>query len=322
MKKNKNFLANKFLGYIITLIIFFLLGLFIYLSSSKINYVWNWNSIPKYFVYEENFDLLAPFDGTISLKENKIFVKDENKEFIVEGFNKDFILNVSDGEDIYENDVLAVKKTLKIGPILNGLIVTLKISFLAGILSLIIGTLTAFAKISSIAFLKNLAFIYIELIRGTPLIVQIFIFYFLIATIFGIDRFYAGAISLAVFYGAYIAEVLRGAIQSIDKGQYEASYSLGMDYNKTMMFIILPQALRRSLPALTGDMIALVKDSSLVSVISITDLTKAGREIVANTFAVFETWLLIALIYFMITSFLSLLAHKVEAKMNKKGGFS
>jgi polar amino acid transport system permease protein len=121
-------------------------------------------------------------------------------------------------------------------------------------------------RISNYQFLKDIATFYIAVIRGTPLLVQIFIFYFIVATIFDIERFFAGAISLGLFYGAYIAEVLRGAIQSIDKGQYEAAKSLGMNYIQTMMYIIMPQALKRALPTLIGEMIALVKDSSLVSV--------------------------------------------------------
>ena len=203
---------------------------------------------------------------------------------------------------------------------INGLIVTLKISALSAILSLSIGTILAFMRISEYDFLQYIATVYITIIRGTPLLVQIFIFYFIIATIFELERFLAGAISLGLFFGAYIAEVLRGAIQSVDKGQYEAAKSLGINYLQTMRLIIMPQALKRALPTLVGEMIALVKDSSLVSVISITDLTKVGREIVANTFSPFETWLVVATMYFAITSILSLLGHKIEKSMKQKGG--
>jgi polar amino acid transport system permease protein len=163
--------------------------------------------------------------------------------------------------------------------------------------------------------------VYITVIRGTPLLVQIFIFYFIVATIFDIPRFYAGVVSLGIFYGAYLAEVLRGAIQSIDKGQYEAAKSLGMGSVTTMRYIIMPQALKRALPALVGEVIALVKDSSLVSVISITDLTKVGREIVANTFSPFETWIIVALIYFAITFSLSIVGHRIEKRMRERGGY-
>jgi polar amino acid transport system permease protein len=116
--------------------------------------------------------------------------------------------------------------------------------------------------------------------------------------------------------------VLRGAIQSIDRGQHEAAKSLGMNWVQTMTYIVMPQALKRALPALVGEIIALVKDSSLVSVISITDLTKVGREIVANTFSPFETWLIVAAMYFAVTSILSYIGHRLERRMKLKGGLS
>ena len=119
-----------------------------------------------------------------------------------------------------------------------------------------------------------------------------------------------------------MAEVLRGAIQSIDKGRIEAANSLGISKFQAMRYIILPQAFKRALPTLVGEMIALVKDSSLVSVISITDLTKVGREIVSNTFSPFETWIVIALVYLTITSTMSFIGHKLEQKMALKGGMS
>jgi polar amino acid transport system permease protein len=118
---------------------------------------------------------------------------------------------------------------------------------------------------------------YVELIRGTPLLVQIFIVYFFIGTVLNLDRFTAGVAALAVFTGAYVAEIVRAGISSIHKGQMEAGRSLGMTSAQTMRYVILPQAFKRVLPPLAGQFINLIKDSSLVSVISITDLTKAGR---------------------------------------------
>jgi polar amino acid transport system permease protein len=170
--------------------------------------------------------------------------------------------------------------------------------------------------------LAYISFVYITIIRGTPLLVQIFLFYFIVANIFNLDRTVAGFLSLGIFYGAYMAEVLRGAIQSIDKGQQEAATSLGISYFQAMKHIIMPQALKRALPTLIGEVISLVKDSSLVSIIAITDLTKVGREIVANTFSPFETWIVIALVYLSLTSVLSYLGHKLEQKMASKGGMS
>ncbi len=206
------------------------------------------------------------------------------------------------------------------GPLLKGLLVTLKISGFSAVLAFSIGILLAFMRLSKFQFLKDIAIVYITIIRGTPLLVQIFIFYFIVATIFDLERFLAGGLSLGIFFGAYIAEVIRGAIQSIDKGQYEAAKSLGMNYFQTMTFIVMPQALKRALPTLVGEMIALVKDSSLVSIISITDLTKVGREIVANTFSPFETWIIIAGMYFSITAVLAWVGGIWEKKMAASGG--
>ena len=211
---------------------------------------------------------------------------------------------------------------MMVGPVLSGLWVTLKISFFAMILTLVLGIIVALMKLSSMVFLRDIATVYITIVRGTPLLVQIFLFYFIVANIFELERFVAGILSLGIFFGAYMAEILRGAIQSIDKGQLEAAKSLGISNFQAMRYIILPQAFKRALPTLVGETIALVKDSSLVSVISITDLTKVGKEIVANTFSPFETWIVIALLYLCITSSLSYIGHRIEKNMTAKGGMS
>ena len=162
--------------------------------------------------------------------------------------------------------------------------------------------------------LRNLAVTYVELIRGTPLLVQIFIVYFFIGTVLNLDRFTAGVAALAVFTGAYVAEIVRAGISSIHKGQMEAGRSLGMTSAQTMRYVILPQAFKRVLPPLAGQFINLIKDSSLVSVISITDLTKAGREVVSSTFSPFEVWFTVALLYLVLTGTLSFLVRRLEVK--------
>ena len=318
-KPKESILKNKIFGKFIAILFYALLAYGLFGAASSMNYIWKWNSVPKYFAYEQTDDIEAPFDGVVSIKGNTIELigDDDKKVFKIEDGYKIVIEN---GEEVYQFDPIATKTYWKSGPLVNGLIITLKISALSAILSLSIGTILAFMRISEYSFFQYIATVYITIIRGTPLLVQIFIFYFIIATIFELERFLAGAISLGLFFGAYIAEVLRGAIQSVDKGQYEAAKSLGINYLQTMRLIIMPQALKRALPTLVGEMIALVKDSSLVSVISITDLTKVGREIVANTFSPFETWLIVAAMYFAITSILSLLGHKIEKSMKQKGG--
>ncbi|WP_331775135.1 amino acid ABC transporter permease [Sulfurospirillum sp. 1612] len=318
-KKHKPLLENKVFGHFVAIAFYVLLGYSLFIAASNMNYIWKWTSVPKYFAYEKTVAIEAPFDGTIKVDNRKIVIRGEDGPKTLDIPEKYKII-VDSGDEVYQNDNLATYQTWTKGPLIDGLLVTLKISGMAVVIAFILASILAFMRISSFQFLKDIATLYIAVIRGTPLLVQIFIFYFIIATIFNLERFMAGAISLGLFYAAYIAEVLRGAIQSIDKGQYEAAKSLGMNYIQTMSSIIMPQAFKRALPTLVGEIIALVKDSSLVSVISITDLTKVGREIVANTFSPFETWLIVAAMYFTVTFALSVLGRKLENRMKTQGG--
>ena len=320
-KRHQSLAQNKNLGHFVALMFYVVIGYFLYLAASNMNYVWKWSSIPQYFIYTENKVVESPADGKLILEDNIYYVKTEDDKIKL---NLDNSYQISDeiGENVYEGDYIAKKSEKKVGPVLEGLWVTLKISFFAAILTFIIGIVVALMKLSSYQFLKDIATVYITIVRGTPLLVQIFLFYFIVANIFELDRFIAGVLALGIFFGAYMAEVLRGAIQSIDKGQLEAANSLGISKYQAMRYIILPQAFKRALPTLVGEMIALVKDSSLVSVISITDLTKVGREIVSNTFSPFETWIVVALVYLTITSTMSYMGHKLEKKMALKGGMA
>ena len=320
-KKHQSLAQNKNVGHLIALCFYIAVGYFLYIAASNMNYVWKWNSIPDYFVYTETKTVEAPANGKLIL-EDSIYYLENSDEKVKLNLDSSYKFSYELGEDIYEGDYIAKKSQQKVGPVLNGLWITLKISFFAAILTFIIGTIVAFMKLSSYQFLKDIATVYITIVRGTPLLVQIFLFYFIVANIFELDRFVAGVLALGIFFGAYMAEILRGAIQSIDKGQLEAANSLGISKFQAMRYIILPQAFKRALPTLVGEMIALVKDSSLVSVISITDLTKVGKEIVANTFSPFETWIVIALVYLSITSVLSFIGHRLEKRMAAKGGMS
>ncbi|MBP7769612.1 MAG: amino acid ABC transporter permease [Aliarcobacter sp.] len=320
-KRHQPITQNKNVGHLIALCFYIAVGYFLYIAASNMNYVWKWNSIPDYFVYTETKTIEAPANGKLILEDN-IYYLENSDERIKLNVDSSYKFSYVLGEDVYEGDYIATKTQKKTGPVLNGLWVTLKISFFAAILTFIIGTIVAFMKLSSMVFLRDIATVYITIVRGTPLLVQIFLFYFIVANIFELDRFVAGVLALGIFFGAYMAEILRGAIQSIDKGQLEAANSLGISNFQAMRHIILPQAFKRALPTLVGEMIALVKDSSLVSVISITDLTKVGKEIVANTFSPFETWIVIALVYLSITSVLSYIGHRLEKRMAAKGGMS
>jgi polar amino acid transport system permease protein len=318
-KMKQPLLQNKMFGHAVAVLFYVLVGYFMFNAASSMNYIWKWTSVPRYFVYEKVEAVEAPFEGVVNIKDNGIVVissYDDSQEIKIPS---GYTLVIQSGDELTEYDAIATTKSWAMGPLLTGLMITLKISGFAAILAFSIGTILAFMRISSFQFLKDIATVYITIIRGTPLLVQIFIFYFIVATIFDLERFVAGGLSLGIFFGAYIAEVLRGAIQSIDRGQYEAAKSLGMNYPQTMIYIIMPQALKRALPTLVGEMIALVKDSSLVSVISITDLTKVGREIVANTFSPFETWIIVAAMYFCITALLAFLGNKLEKRLANSG---
>ncbi len=307
-------IRNKKIGLLLASLFYIFLGYFLYSATSKINYTWQWDKIPKYFVYEKKIPINSPCDGTLKINNKKATIICTNNKKI--SYNiKNYKLEFQNGESVFNGDEIAFKTKLTPGPFLMGLWVTIKISIISMVLALIIGLAISIMRLSGIPALDYIGSVYITIIRGTPLLVQLFIFYFIVATIFNLPRFWAGVMSLSIFYAAYIAEILRGAIQSIEKGQHEAAKSLGLNAIQRMYYIILPQAIRKALPALIGELISLIKDSSLVSVISITDLTKVGREIVANTFSPFETWLTVAMLYLMLTSVLSYIGHQLEKKL-------
>jgi len=305
----KNLIWNAVL--VIFLIVF---GVSIYGASKKVDYIWRWERLPQYIIYTDFEEIKAESDGSVRFDdETMIFTPDNGDDPVVVNSADEFI--ASDGDLMFEGDVLARNKVTKMGPMLRGLFVTLYISFFSIILAIIIGIFTGLARVSSNPFFKKLSVIYIELIRGTPLLVQIFIFYFFIGTVLDLSRMTAGVLALAVFTGAYIAEIVRAGIQSVHRGQMEAARSLGMSYTQAMRMVILPQAFKRTLPPMAGQFISLIKDSSLVSVISITDLTKSGREVVASTFSPFEVWFTVALMYLVLTSGLSYLVQVLEKRM-------
>ena len=196
-----------------------------------------------------------------------------------------------------------------------GLWTTLWLSAAASILGLIIGLVTGLCRVSQNLTLRSLSITYIELIRGTPLLVQIFIFYFFLGTVLDISRIVAGISALAIFAGAYVAEIIRAGIQSIPKGQMEAARSLGMNVPQAMIHIILPQAFKRILPPLSGQFISLIKDSSLLGIIAIRELTKATREVVSASLQPFELYILCGVLYLLLTFTLSMFIQYLEKRM-------
>jgi len=191
------------------------------------------------------------------------------------------------------------------GPLMQGLAVTLKITACSLLLAALFGLVTALLRLSSSPVGRLLAFLYLELIRNTPLLVQIFFLYFVLAPVFSLNRFTAAVLALSLFEGAYASEIIRAGICSIERGQWEAAYSLGLSRLHTYRAVILPQAIRRIMPPLTGQAVSLVKDSALVSTIAVYDLTMQGRTIIAETFLTFEIWFTVAGIYLLINLSLS-----------------
>lgn len=200
------------------------------------------------------------------------------------------------------------------GPLLEGVQLTLLIAAVSLVCTNIIGLLTALMRIGNSFIARGLARIYLEATRNTPLIVQIFFVYFVIAPIFSIDRFAAGVIALSLFEGAYASEIYRSGIVSIDKGQWDAAEALGMSLFSTYRYIVLPQAVRRILPPLASQGVSLIKDSSLLSVIAIAELTTQANTIVAETFLVFEIYFTIAAIYLVIAFLLSQISAFIERR--------
>jgi len=200
------------------------------------------------------------------------------------------------------------------GPLIQGLMVTFEITGVGLVLAFSFGLITSLCRLSDSYLARMIARAYLELIRNTPLLVQLFFIYFVIAPIFDLSRFFSAVLALSLFEGAYASEIFRAGIVSIHRGQWEAAHSLGLTAFDTYRQIILPQAIQRILPPLTSQAISLVKDSALVSTIAVYDLTMRGREIISETFLAFEIWFTIAAIYLVINVSLSIVVSKMERK--------
>jgi len=295
-----------------------LLGALVYGLSKNVDYNWRWSVVPQYLISIEGQYLRAPFDATVT-------VADDGKSLTLAEFQgsrsetlTDFDqLYVASGDLMFQNDLLGFKAGIRPGILLVGLWVTLEISAVSLVFALLLGLVVGLARVSPNPLVARLASNYVELIRGTPLLVQIFIVYFFIGTVLKLSAFWAGVVALSVFTGAYVAEIVRGGIESIARGQMEAARSLGMTYFRGMRHVVLPQAFKKTLPALAGQFINLIKDSSLVSVMALTDLTKAGREVVSSTFSPFEVWFTVAAMYLVLTGTLSWAVRRMELRLAK-----
>ncbi len=301
----------------------------LYWATQQVDYVWRWERIPNYFYYEDEIDITTQIEGHVSsIKENGksalILVKGEDNEseqyeVPVSG------IRVYEDDTVFAGDTLGIEKEWKMGVILEGLLVTLQVSAIAIVFGIALGLFTGLARISQNPALRLSAITYIELIRGTPLLVQMFIWYFVLGTLINnllskhdimqIPPLWFGVASLAIFAGAYVAEIVRAGIQSVHRGQMEAARSLGMSKYHAMKNIILPQAFRRILPPLAGQFISMIKDSSLLGVIAIRELTKATREAVSTSLQPFEFWFMCAILYLVLTFAFSMFVQYLEKRM-------
>jgi polar amino acid transport system permease protein len=272
-------------------------GFGVYLSyriKTTVHYEWNWSIIPQYlFYYDEDFKRWLP------------------------------------------------------NLLMQGLFTTIRLSVWGTILATILGTVLGVCRLSHGLFYRLFSRSYVELIRNLPPLVLIFIFYFFVSDqimpVLGVDdfirsrseptqriltalfappsqfsAFLSAVITLALFEGAYITEIVRAGIQSIEKGQWEAAYALGLSWRHQMFDVVMPQAVHRILPPLAGQFISTIKDSAIVSVISIQELTFQGMELMSATYLTFEIWITITLLYLVLTLSLSLAVGRLEIRMRKR----
>jgi polar amino acid transport system permease protein len=197
----------------------------------------------------------------------------------------------------------------------KGALRTLYISVLGLLISLALGLVIGMGRLSRVLLIRDLCTVYVEVLRNIPLLVVVLTCYFGFGSIFpNLGAFFWGIMALSILEAAYIAEIVRSGIGAIHKEQFESAYSLAMNYWQTMRYIILPQAFRNILPALTGQLVILIKDSSLVMVIGIMELTLTSRYLLSTTFAALEVYALTALFYFLMCFALTLLSNYMERR--------
>jgi len=201
----------------------------------------------------------------------------------------------------------------------DGILRTFQVTVISIIFSLGIGLLTGLGRISRITIINRIATVYVEVIRGIPLLVQLFYIYFALGRFLSLDRLVAAIAAMSICYGAYMGEIFRAGIQAIPKGQMEAALALGMSRRQALRLVILPQTIRIILPPIGNEFIALLKDSSLVSIVAVSDLLRRGREYASTTFYYFEAYTMVALIYLVITLFFSKLVAIMEERLSYRG---
>lgn len=253
----------------------------------------------------ENAELLRMFnDGLAAAKDTGVY------DLILDRYLK--------AEDKTDNSFFGLVAAA-MPMLLQGLLYTLIATALSLVFGMLLGIFFGFLKISKSSILRVLATIYVDIFRGTPVLVQAFFFYFGLPAVTGVqfDALTAGVLTLSLNSGAYITETVRSGIQSVDPGQMEASRSLGLGWGKSMQKVVLPQAFKIMTPSLINQFIITLKDTSLLSVLGLAELTYQGRVIIASTFRSFEIWILVAAVYFVVIWLLTALSNYADRKLNK-----
>jgi His/Glu/Gln/Arg/opine family amino acid ABC transporter permease subunit len=198
----------------------------------------------------------------------------------------------------------------------KGTLVTLQIALISGVLSILLGFALGLSALGNVRLLRLLVAGYVDFIRGTPLLIQIFLIFFALPVVgVRLNEIWAGIVALSINTAAYMAETVRGGVGSVERGQTEAARSIGMTQPQILTYILLPQALKPMVPPLTNELITMTKNTSLLSVISVYELTRAGQAIISVHFVPFEIYLLLALYYYVLIKSLSRLSLWVETRM-------
>lgn len=200
----------------------------------------------------------------------------------------------------------------------DGLVVTFQITIISMTFAMVLGLVAGLGRTSERSWINILASLYVEIIRGIPLLAQLFWIYYAMSRFIRLGPQVSAVLGLTICYGAYIGETFRGGIQSIPKGQMEAARALGLSRGQAMRYIIIPQAIRVVLPPVGNEFIAMLKDSSLVSVLAISDMLRRGREYASRTFAYFETYTMVALVYLLVTLIFSRVVYYIEQGMSRE----
>lgn len=200
------------------------------------------------------------------------------------------------------------------GEIMIGLVKTLQLSFTAFALATALGLVIALMRLSDLIVGRALAIGFLEFVRNMPLLVLLYLFYYVLGPVFDLDRYSASVLCLAVFHSVLISEIFRAGINAVPKGQWEGATSIGMSKMQAYRFIILPQSVRFMLPPMTGEVVHLVKSSAIVSVIAVAELTTIGRNLISDTYMSFEIWFTIAAVYMAVTLMLSIGVSHIEKR--------